>query len=233
MIILLICTLTTLFVLCLFCLKKVDPTEEIFDSEISPAIANFGNNETLARAILKFLNNTHTKVQKNKDDNAKISFYTYTSDTITICNNKEAKELSRFVHVAHECVHSIQNKALLLFHFLISNLQILYFLSIFIYFFYTKKQQVKFYLLLIQLFLFLINFFIKVVLESDAAYRSISVASSYIESRTDRKTSLKFESCVKEKLYKLIPRFYFSLFMQSAILLVIAQIGAFLSERMI
>lgn len=226
------CTLVTILVLSLLCMRGKTEETEIFNSEISTAVANLGNNETLARSILKYLGNTHTKVQKNKDENAKVSFYTCISDTITISINKDSKELSRFVHVAHECVHSIQNKALLLFHFLISNIQILYFLAIFIYFFYTDQQEIKFSLLLIQVFIFFITFFIKVVLESDASYRALSVASSYIESRTDRKTTLAFENCIKDKLYTLMPKFYFSLFMQGGSLLLLAQIGAFLSERM-
>lgn len=233
MIILFICTLTTILILCLICARGKVEQQETFNSEISSAIANLGNNETLARSILKYIGNTHTKVQKNKDEDAKVSFYTCTTDTITISNNKESKELSRFVHVAHECVHSTQNNVLLFFHYIISNIQILYFLGIFVYFFYKIDSAIKLPLLLIQLFIFLLAFFIKVVLESDASYRSLMVASSYIESRTDRKISIKFENCVKDKLYALMPKFYFALFMQGAILLLLAQIAALISERMI
>jgi len=231
--ILIICTLVTILILSLLCVKGKVDEQEFFEPEVSSAIVNLGNNETLARAILKYLGNTHTKVQKNKDDTAKVSFYTCVSDTITISNNKDPKELARFVHVAHECIHSIQNKALLFFHFIISNIQILYFLAIFVYFFYTDNQNIKFNLLIIQVFLFFITFFIKIVLESDASYRAISVASSYIESRTERRIALKFENCLKDKLYSLMPKFYFSLFTQGATLLLLAQLGAFFSERMI
>jgi len=233
MTILFIGTLITVLILSLLCMRGKMEEQEVFNPEVSSAVANLGNNETLARAILKYLSNTHTKVQKNKDDNAKVSFYTCTTDTITICNNKDSKELARFVHVAHECVHSTQSKALLFFHFIISNIQILYFLGIFVYFFYAIESNLKFSLLLIQLFIFLITFFIKVVLESEASYRSISVASRYIESRTERKIATKFENCVKDKLYSLMPKFYFSLFIQGATLLILAQIGAIISERMI
>jgi len=232
MIILLICTLITTIILSILCLKEKTEIKEIYEPEISSAVSNLGNNESLARSMLKYLRNTHTKVQKNKDDDTTVSFYTCTTDTITISNNKDSKELARFVHVAHECVHSIQDRTLLFFHFFISNVQILYFLGIFIYFFYAIESELKFSLLLIQLFIFLLIFFIKVILESEASYRSISVATEYIESRTDSKVARKFESSVKDKLYSLMPKFYFSLFMQGTTLLLLAQIAAIISERM-
>ena len=229
MTVLIICTVCVIFILSVLCITKQEKNQEIYDSEISNLIANLGNNETLAKSILKFLGNEHTKVEKNRDEKATVSFYTCSSDKIIIKHTKNNKELSRFVHVAHECVHSTQSRKLLWAHFILSNIQSLYFLGSFIFFFYTEDTTLKFYLLLIQLFIFLLTFLIKVILESDASYRAISVASDYIEVRTNHIVASKFKNLLKNKLYQIMPTFYFTLFMQGAILLLICQIGALFS----
>ena len=229
MYILIICTIFSSILLFFVCYKKSNVVEVIHNEEISPILKKIGDNEVIAKEILNNLNNTHTSVEKNKDDNIKASFYNCNLDKIVIKDTKDLEDLSRVVHIAHECVHSIQDKKIQKVHFIISNIQILYFLAIFIYFFYNKNMELRFALLLIQMFVFFCAFFIKVVLESDATYRAVLVSLEYLHDKVNLKQLKTFKQIVEDNLYKLVPISYFGLFMQGIILLIIAQIGAVLA----
>lgn len=228
MYILIICTILCSGLLFYSCYQKSSIVEAIHDEEISPILKKTGDNEVIAREILSKLNNEHTKIEKNKDDKIKASFYNSNIDKIVIKDTKDLEDLSRVVHIAHECVHSIQDKKIQKIHFIVSNIQILYFLAIFIYFFYNKNTELRFSLLLVQVFVFFITFFIKVVLESDATYRAVLVSLEYLHDKINSKQLKIFKQIVEDNLYKLIPMSYFGLFVQGAILLIIAQVGAVL-----
>ncbi|MBE5813135.1 MAG: hypothetical protein E7314_05720 [Clostridiales bacterium] len=229
MYILIICTILSSSLLFFACHKKSNVEEVIHDEEISPILKNIGDNEVIAKEILGNLNNTHTGVEKNKDEKIKASFYNCNTDKIVIKDTKDLEDLSRVVHIAHECVHSLQDKKLQKIHFFISNIQILYFLAIFIYFFYNKNIELRFTLLLVQVFIFFITFFIKVVLESDATYRAVLVSLEYLHDKLNPKQLKIFKQIVEDNLYKLVPMSYFGLFVQGVILLIIAQVGAVLT----
>jgi len=229
MYILIICTILCIGLLFYICYTKSSIVEVIHNEEISPILKEIGDNEVIAKEILSNLNNTHTSVEKNKDDKIKASFYNCNVDKILIKDTKDLEDLSRVVHIAHECVHSIQDKKIQKMHFIISNIQILYFLAIFIYFFYNKNVEVRFTLLLIQIFIFFSTFFVKVVLESDATYRAVLVSLEYLHDKLEEKQLKTFKQIVEENLYKLVPMSYFGLFVQGVILLIIAQVGAVLT----
>ena len=76
--------------------------------------------------ILEKLNNTQVNVKE--DENSKTSLYVVIGNTITIANIKDS--FTRVQTIAHECIHSIQNKKMLWFNFIYTNLYILYFLLV-------------------------------------------------------------------------------------------------------
>jgi len=226
MYILLICTFICTIILFLLCNKKPNVEKVIYDEKISPVVEKMGANEEIANEILKFIGNDSTKIEKNVDPKIKASFYNFNTDRITIKNTEDLKDCSRIIHIAHECIHSIQDKKLGMAHFILSNIQILYFLGIFIYFFYNKDVDLRFNLLLVQLFIFILTFFIKVVLESDATYRGPELAFTYLENKVSEKDLKEFKENIRSKLYQIVPMSYFSLYSQGALLLIIAQMGA-------
>jgi len=228
MYILIVSTVLCSAVLYCLCYAKLETNETIHNKIISPMIKKIGDNEVIAKDVLKYLNNNTTEVEKNSDKNVKASFYNCNNDKIVIKDTEDLEDCSRIVHISHECVHSIQNKKLLKSHFIISNIQILYFLGIFIYFFYNRNMDVRFNLLIIQLFIFIATFFMKIVLESDATYRAVNVSVGYLREKIGVENSEIFKNTIEEKLYKLVPISYIGLYMQGAILLLIAQIGAVL-----
>lgn len=228
MYILIVFTVLVSLILFFICHTKLEKNENIYNEKVSPMIKKIGDNKEIAREILKYINNVSTEVEKNTDKNVKASFYNCNTDKIVIKDTEDLEDCSRVVHISHECVHSIQNKKILKCHFVISNIQILYFLGIFIYFFYNRNLELRFNLLIIQLFIFIATFFIKIVLESDATYRAVGVASGYLKDKIGNENAELFKKIVEEKIYKIVPMSYFGLYMQGVILLLIAQIGAVL-----
>lgn len=226
MYILAICTIFCTIILFFICNKKMDSNETIHNEVVSPILKKVGNNEQLANEILKYIGNTTTKVEKNQDSKTKSSFYNGNTDKIVIKDTEDLEDCSRVIHISHECIHSIQDKKLIKTHFIFSNVQILYFLGIFIYFFYNRDVNLRLTLLLIQMAIFILTFFIKVTLESDATYRGPNLAFDYLSEKVDTKTLKSFKKEIEDKLYKLVPISYFGLYMQGALLLIIAQVGA-------
>jgi len=223
MYILTLCTVLCAIILFFICNKKIDNSEVIHNDVVSPVLKKIGSNEKIANEILDYIGNKNTKIETNEDPKVKASFYDGNTDKIVIKNTDDLEDCSRVIHIAHECIHSIQDKKLIKINFILSNIQILYFLGIFIYFFYNKDVDLRFTLLLVQLFIFIATFFVKITLESDATYRAPNLAFEYLNNKVDI-SGLKKE--VEDKLYKIIPVSYFSLYMQGMILLIIAQIGA-------
>ena len=72
------------------------------------------------------------------------------------------------------------------------------------------------------------TFFIKITLESDATYRGPNLAFEYLESKISNKELKELKKEVENKLYNIVPISYLGLYMQGALLLIIAQVGALL-----
>ena len=78
---------------------------------IKNEIANkLPENKEICKAILKKLHNENVKIQENEDKDNKTSLYIAISNTIFIANIKDT--FTRVQTIAHECIHSTQNKKL-------------------------------------------------------------------------------------------------------------------------
>ena len=149
-------------------------------------------------------------MEKNKDKNRKISFYNVNNDKIVIKDTTDLKDCSRLIQVCHECVHSIQDKNVLKLHFIFSNINILYFLGTFLYFFYDKRESVRLALLLIQIFIFIITFILKIITESDATYRATIIANDFLKDKVEGETLNNFVKKIENEVYSIAPVMYFS-----------------------
>ena len=83
----------------------------------------FPENTEICKWYLKKLNNTTTKIQESKN-----SMYIAIIDKIIIANIKES--YTRIQTIAHECLHSVQDKKLLYFNFIYTNIYLIYFITI-------------------------------------------------------------------------------------------------------
>ena len=99
------------------------------DEELDNLAKAYSSNIEIAKDYLKKLNNEKVKIEEN--EGAESSLYIAITDKILIANIQ--KSYTRIQTIAHECLHSIQSRKLLMFNFIFSNLSLEFF-NISIYF---------------------------------------------------------------------------------------------------
>ena len=148
-------------------------------------VSKFPNNKEICEDILEKLNNKKVKIKENNDKTA--SLYIAISDTIFIANI--SKTYTRIQTIAHECLHSIQDKKLLMFNFIFSNIYLLYFTIVCILGI-LKILPYKMMFLVILLILSAVYYLVRIFLENDAMIKARFLAKEYME---DVKISSKEE----------------------------------------
>lgn len=137
---------------------------------------DFPENIDICKNILERLNNKDVVIEENKE--SKASLYIVFNNKISIANIRD--NFTRIQTIAHECIHSTQNKKLLWFHFICSNLYILYFLLILGL---TILKVIKPSMLQVALLILFgaIHYFIREMLETDAMIKARYLAKEYLE----------------------------------------------------
>lgn len=138
----------------------------------------FPENREIAKEILNTLGNNTVKIEEAKD--TKTSLYIAITNKIVIADLKN--NYARIQTIAHECAHSIQNKRILISNFIISNISIIYYLSILIL---SMCNIINNFMLHIALLLLigLIKLIIRIYLETEAMTKSQYIAEKYIASK--------------------------------------------------
>lgn len=150
-----------------------------FSEELNEITNKLPENAVVCEEILKQIgNNRNVKVVQDENKNAKASLYIVLTNTISIANIN--KTCTRIQTVAHECIHSIQNKKLLIFNFIFSNIYILYFLVISVLTFFNIIQNPVIQVYILTLFSF-IYYKVRSFLETDAMTRAPYVAEEYMK----------------------------------------------------
>ena len=129
--------------------------------------------------MLSILKNKNVNI-KTGNDNSQASLYIVASNSILIANIKNT--FTRVQTIAHECLHSIQNKKLLWFNFIFSNIYILYFFIITILTLFNKVTYTNVYAIILVMMSMLL-FFIRSYLETDAMTKAKFLAKEYMESK--------------------------------------------------
>jgi len=130
-IIIIIISIIWLIILALVYQIKVSDIKKIkeigFSEELNKITDKLPENEIVCKQILKQLNSdNNVKIVSN--DNAKASLYIVATNTISIAKIKDS--FTRIQTIAHECIHSVQNKKIMIFNFIYSNFSLLYFVCI-------------------------------------------------------------------------------------------------------
>ena len=86
------------------------------NSELNEITQKYPKNTEICKYILKKLGNETTKTEENT--NSEATLYIAIQDKILIGNTHES--FTRIQTMAHECLHSIQNRRTLLFNFVFS-----------------------------------------------------------------------------------------------------------------
>ena len=163
---------------------KIEDIKEIGklgeDNETNDILKAFPDNKKICEEILEKLDNKNVIIEETKDENSQTSLYLVMQNKILIANIKDS--FTRIQTIAHECIHSVQNKKLLKFNFIFSNINILYFLiiSILAIFKVTNKEVSSILLVVLTLMQF-IFYVVRSFLETDAMTRAEYLAKEYIE----------------------------------------------------
>lgn len=155
------------------------------DEKLDNIAQKYPSNLQICKDYLKKLNNEKVKIEESKD--AKASIYIAVTDKILIGNIQ--RSYTRIQTIAHECLHSIQNRKLLIFNFIFSNIYLVYFLLICILAFF-KVLPYKMMFLAVFLILGMIYYVVRTFLENDAMIKARYLAKEYLE---EKKISSKEE----------------------------------------
>ena len=136
----------------------------------------YPSNIEICKYILKKLNNESVKIEENKDTEA--SLYIAITNKISIANI--SKSYTRIQTIAHECLHSIQDRKILLFNFAFSNIYLMYFIIICVLGL-LKMLPLKMMFLAILLLLSICYYMVRIYLENDAMLKAKYLAKEYME----------------------------------------------------
>lgn len=145
------------------------------EEELDKIIQRYPDNKQVAQEILAQLNNTEVVIEE-KDTQS--SLYIAVSNKILIGNIQ--KSYTRIQTIAHECLHSIQSRKLQLFHFALSNIYLLYFISIAILGIF-KVLPFRMTFLVIFILVAMLFYVIRTYLENDAMIKAPFLAKEYLE----------------------------------------------------
>ena len=169
-----------------------------FNKELLEITNKLPNNEQVCKAVLKMLNNADVNIQK--EANSRTSLYMVMSNKIIIGNIQDS--FTRIQTIVHECIHSIQNKNILKFNFIFSNIYLLYFWIVVICMFFKipKTIQVAYILLIIQIIISIVHLLIRSYIEIDAMVRAQYITSSYLNATILKEDEKKILSKKYEEL---------------------------------
>lgn len=157
-------------------IKKLKEMTNI--KELDEIANKYPNNINICKEYLKKLNNRSVNIQEEPNSNTTV--YIATSNKIFIGNLR--KSYTRMQTIAHECLHSVQKKKILLFNFIFSNIYLLYFLIIVI-FAMLKKLPYEMAFLSGLSILGLIYYSIRMYLENDAMIKARYLSKEYMEEK--------------------------------------------------
>ena len=146
------------------------------DKDLDEISKKYPRNIELCKWYLKRLKNESVKIEEDKKSES--SLYIAISNKILIANI--SKSYTRIQTIAHECLHSVQDRKLLIFNFVFSNIYLLYFATICILAILNLLPN-ELMFLNIFLILSLVYYIVRIYLENDAMIKARYLAKEYLE----------------------------------------------------
>ena len=146
------------------------------EPELNKIAQKYPKNVEVAKSILEMLENKTTKIEEN--ENSEATLYVAIQDKILIGNTHDS--YTRIQTIAHECLHSIQDRKMLNFNFIYSNIYLIYFAVICILIIIKRLPNEMLYSN-IFLILSFIYYVVRVFLENDAMIKAQYLAKEYME----------------------------------------------------
>lgn len=163
------------------------------NKELDELIEKLPDNKTVCKELLQIIDNSNVKIEQSTDSKSKTSFYFVISNSIKLANIQGC--FPRIQTIAHECIHSIQKKSLLLFNFIFSNIYLIYFFILTIILIFTKTHiDIKLHIIIL-LMLGTIYYIVRNILETDAIIKSKYLSQGYL---------LKSEMYNQEEIEKIV-----------------------------
>lgn len=169
-------------------IKNIKKLKQIgYDKNLNNIAEKFPSNKEICKEILNKLNNNNVKIEENND--SKASLYIAITNKIIIADIQDT--FTRIQTIAHECLHSVQNRKTLIFNFIYSNIFILYFwVAFFLILFDIGKSSIY-----VQIFIFMsvIYSVVRCYLENEAMSRALYVAKDYMNQQAEKNERIKKE----------------------------------------
>lgn len=176
LIIALICVLAVLIALRWLFHTSTEKIKMLAKNEKLNELTNkFPENKVICKKILALIGNKTTKIEE--DDKSNTCLYLVMTDKILIANLRD--NFTRIQTIAHECIHSMQDKKNLWFNFIFSNIFLLYFVLITILTVVGIVNNPMLHLFILAIAGFL-NYAIRSQLESDAMIKARYLARNYM-----------------------------------------------------
>lgn len=156
--------------------KKIKDLNNRKSEELEKMSNKFPESDKICEDILNSLNNKNVEIKIEPENSS--CLYTIFNNTITI--GKFNQNYMKIQTIAHECIHSTQNKATLWANFIFTNIYLIYFYIILILAFLNKLQYTTLHILVL-IFLSIIQYIIRNSLEIDAMTRAKYISKEYIE----------------------------------------------------
>lgn len=155
----------------------MDIIKKIAKNEKLDKITNaFPENIEICKKICQMIGNDKVKIEEDKQ--SKTSLYLIATNKISIANLKNS--FTRIQTVAHECIHSMQDKSILWANFIFSNIYLLYFIiAVLLTIFGVYKDAIlQVEILTLMGFVY---YFIRSYLETDAIVKARYLAREYMK----------------------------------------------------
>ena len=177
--IIIIISIISIIILNILMSSNIKKMKEIATNEkLNKLTEKYPSNIEICKELLEKVDNKNVKIEENV--NSEATLYIAISNKILIGNMHDS--FTRIQTIAHECLHSIQDRKLLIFNFVFSNIYFLYYIicCILIILKYLPNE-----LLFLNIFLILsfIYYTIRTFLENDAMIKAEYLAKQYLEEK--------------------------------------------------
>lgn len=168
-----------------------------YSKELNKIASKLPENKEICKSILKKLNHETVIIKESAEKENKTSLYIALSNSIIIANIQDT--FSRVQTIAHECLHSIQNRRTLLFNFFFSNVYFLYFIVVCILSIFKLNSYPMIHLFILMI-LGCIYYAIRSYLEMDAMTKAKPLTKEYLQeegSLNQEEQNIILENCEK------------------------------------
>ena len=158
-------------------IKEIAKFKDKSNRELDEITKQLPDNKTICSEVLEKLGN-QSNITIKQDGEAKDCLYMVFNNTILL--GKFKADFIRIQTIAHECLHSIQNKVTLWFNYCFSTFYILYFIIISIATLLSKIANSNLQIIILVM-LGLIQYAVRAYLENDAMTKAPYIAKEYLE----------------------------------------------------